>query len=120
MKSDDDLFGVMAEPARQVIKQMLDDLHKRKIDLADEALILNVGGYIGESTRSELEYAQAHSKRVRFWEPVGAPGIRDPEAPCDGFQPCGCAYSDGGYSECESDGHYMCKKCVHRKIEVKP
>jgi hypothetical protein len=49
-------------------KQRLDELHKRKIDLADEVLILNVGGYIGSSTRSELEYALEHGKRVRFLE----------------------------------------------------
>lgn len=49
-------------------KPMLDQLHLRKIDLADEVLILNVGGYIGESTRRELDYARTHGKRVRFWE----------------------------------------------------
>jgi len=50
------------------IKAMLDELHKRKIDLADEVLILNVGGYIGSSTRSELDYATAAGKPVRFLE----------------------------------------------------
>lgn len=49
-------------------KTALDVLHKRKIDLADEVLVLNVGGYIGESTRSEIEYARAHGKPVRFLE----------------------------------------------------
>lgn len=49
-------------------KQMLDDLHKRKIDLADEILVINVGGYIGESTRGEIEYAEATGKPVRFLE----------------------------------------------------
>jgi len=49
-------------------KARLDDLHKRKIDLADEVLVLNVGGYIGESTRSEIDYAVAHRKRVRYLE----------------------------------------------------
>ena len=49
-------------------KPMLDELHKRKIDLADEVLILNVGGYIGESTRSELLYAQLNGKEVRYLE----------------------------------------------------
>lgn len=49
-------------------KEHLDFLHLRKIDLADEVLILNVGGYIGESTRRELEYAQRHGKRIRFLE----------------------------------------------------
>jgi len=50
-------------------KVKLDDLHKRKIDLADEVLVLNVGNYIGESTRSEIEYATAHGKPVRYLEP---------------------------------------------------
>lgn len=49
-------------------KRELDELHLRKIDLCDEALILNVGGYIGESTRSELEYAKKQGKRIRFLE----------------------------------------------------
>lgn len=49
-------------------KPMLDDLHKRKIDLADEVLVLNVGGYIGDSTRSEVEYAEQSGKPVRWLE----------------------------------------------------
>jgi hypothetical protein len=49
-------------------KPMLDELHKRKIDLADEVYVLNIGGYIGESTRSEIDYAIAHSKPVRYME----------------------------------------------------
>ncbi len=50
-------------------KATLDELHKRKIDLADRVLVLNVGGYIGDSTRSEIEYAQAHDKPVEYLEP---------------------------------------------------
>jgi hypothetical protein len=53
-------------------KAELDELHLHKIDLADEVLILNVGGYIGESTRRELGYAQSLNKVVRFLEPKGA------------------------------------------------
>ena len=49
-------------------KEMLDDMHKRKIDMADEVFIINVGGYIGSSTRSEIEYAQAHGKPVIYLE----------------------------------------------------
>lgn len=48
-----------------VIKNALDELHKRKIDLCDWVFVLDVGGYIGESTRSEIEYAEAHGKPVR-------------------------------------------------------
>jgi hypothetical protein len=51
-------------------KKMLDDLHKQKIDLADEVLILNVNGYIGESTRSEINYAINHCKVIRYLEEV--------------------------------------------------
>ena len=50
------------------VKEMLDDMHKRKIDLADEIYVINVGGYIGASTRSEIEYAIAHGKTVRYLE----------------------------------------------------
>ena len=49
-------------------KEMLDDIHKRKIDMSDEIFVINVGGYIGESTRSEIEYALAHGKVVRYLE----------------------------------------------------
>ena len=49
---------------------MLDDMHKRKIDMADETFVINVGGYIGASTRSEIEYAKAVGKAVRYLEPM--------------------------------------------------
>ena len=49
-------------------KAMLDDMHKRKIDLADEIYVINVGGYIGESTRSEIAYAEETGKIVRYLE----------------------------------------------------
>ena len=47
-------------------KAMLDELHKRKIDLADEILVLDVDGYIGDSTRSEIEYAKTHGKSILY------------------------------------------------------
>ena len=50
------------------VKIMLDELHKRKIDLADEIYVVNVGGYIGESTRSEIAYAMAHGKVIKYLE----------------------------------------------------
>lgn len=67
MRTDVEIFGSLDEEARRDVKKRLDVLHKRKIDLADEVLILDVGGYIGESTTSELEYAREHGKHVRFW-----------------------------------------------------
>ena len=51
-------------------KEMLDDMHKRKIDMADEIFVINVGGYIGSSTRSEIEYARDNGKTVNYLEPV--------------------------------------------------
>lgn len=49
-------------------KEMLDDMHKRKIDMADAIFVINVGGYIGESTKSEIEYARSQGKEVLFME----------------------------------------------------
>ena len=51
-------------------KEMLDDMHKRKIDMADEIFVINVDSYIGSSTRSEIEYAQATGKPVCYLEEV--------------------------------------------------
>jgi len=53
-------------------KIALDELHKRKIDLADRVLVLNVGGYVGESTRSEIEYAEKLGKPIEYLESVGS------------------------------------------------
>lgn len=51
-------------------KAMLDDMHKRKIDMADEIFVINVGGYIGNSTRSEIEYAKQNGRKVNYLEPI--------------------------------------------------
>lgn len=50
------------------VKEMLDDMHKRKIDMADEIFVINVDGYIGSSTRSEIAYAIENGKPVRYLE----------------------------------------------------
>ena len=47
-------------------KAMLDDMHKRKIDLADEIFVINVDGYIGESTKSEIDYAIKTNKAIKY------------------------------------------------------
>ncbi len=47
-------------------KVALGELHLRKIDLADRVLIVNPGGYLGESTRREIAYARAAGKPVSF------------------------------------------------------
>jgi hypothetical protein len=49
-------------------RQMLDELHIHKIDMSDEVFILNVGGYIGKSTRREINYSLAAGKYIRYLE----------------------------------------------------
>ena len=65
---DSEVWEGMSEDTLTATKRMLDDMHKRKIDMADEIFVINVGGYIGSSTRSEIEYAHATGKPVRYWE----------------------------------------------------
>ncbi|WP_281086240.1 hypothetical protein [Eubacterium ruminantium] len=65
---DSEVWENMDEGTLTKTKAMLDDMHKRKIDMADEIYVINVGGYIGESTRSEIDYAIRHGKKVRYLE----------------------------------------------------
>ena len=74
---DNEVWENMDEGTLTQTKEMLDDMHKRKIDMADrkidmadEIFVINVGGYIGDSTRSEIEYAYATGKEVRYLEPI--------------------------------------------------
>lgn len=57
------------------VKEMLDRQHLVKIDLADEIFVINVGGYIGESTRREIAYAKSKGKNVSYLEDFLKPGI---------------------------------------------
>ena len=47
-------------------KAMLDDIHKRKIDMSDAIYVINRDGYIGDSTRSEINYAKGHNKQIYY------------------------------------------------------
>ena len=49
-------------------KEMLDKMHKQKIDMSDEIYVINQGGYIGESTKLEIEYAKSKGKKVTYLE----------------------------------------------------
>ena len=49
---------------------MLDEMHKQKIDMSDEIYVINVGGYIGESTKSEIEYAKRKGKKISYLESI--------------------------------------------------
>ena len=65
---DSEVWENMDEGTLTATKEMLDDMHKRKIDMADEIFVVNVGGYIGSSTRSEIEYAEKTGKKVNYLE----------------------------------------------------
>lgn len=67
---DQEVWDGMDEGTLSKTKEMLDDMHKRKIDMADEIYVINVGGYIGDSTRSEIQYAEEHGKTVRYYQDV--------------------------------------------------
>ena len=59
-------FGHSGDVITDEQKIMLDNMHKRKIDMADEIFVINVDGYIGESTKSEIEYAKSHNKKLNY------------------------------------------------------
>jgi hypothetical protein len=67
---DSEVWDGMDEGTLSKTKEMLDDMHKRKIDMADSIFVINVGGYIGDSTRSEIAYAKVHGKKVEYLEPM--------------------------------------------------
>ncbi len=65
---DEEVWENMPEGTVTETKEMLDDMHKRKIDLSDEIFVINKGGYLGESTLSEIDHAIRTGKRVRYLE----------------------------------------------------
>lgn len=105
-KSDADL----ALAGVEINKEALDTLHLFKIDLADEILVLNVGKYIGESTRREIEYARITGKRIRYLEPALSPFI--------------CAYHPGcsGQAEhqCPVCKKWYCAECTEMFLPIDP
>ncbi|MET8102731.1 hypothetical protein ABZV29_40925 [Streptomyces sp. NPDC005236] len=63
------------------IKHTLDNLHLRKIDLADDVLVINPGGYIGDSTRREIAYARSLGKTIRYTHSSEGGGSGLPSTP---------------------------------------
>lgn len=66
--SDHDLYKTWPDENRKQTRMLLADLHRHKIDLADEILVINVDGYIGEATQDEIQYAESRGKQIRYWE----------------------------------------------------
>lgn len=67
-KNDAELFGQMPALLQKITKRNLDLLHIAKIELCDEVLVLNVDGYVGESTRREIRHALKLQKPIRWLE----------------------------------------------------
>lgn len=61
----------------ETVKQELDQLHRRKIDLADEVLVVSRDGYFGQSTAGEVAYAIELGKPVRFAEQAAEDRARE-------------------------------------------
>ena len=61
-------FGHAGDTFTDEQKVMLDDIHKRKIDMADAIYVINKDGYIGSSTRSEIQYALRTGKQIIYME----------------------------------------------------
>ena len=117
-------------------KEMLDDMHKRKIDMADAIFVINVNGYIGDSTLSEIKYAKMRGKEIIYFEPTLKATIEDNKLDCcphckqivsydfkdfskvdKEIEYDKCIYTDGGYGDDDrfADVEYAVfyKKCPY-------
>ena len=87
------------------VKEMLDDMHKRKIDMADEIMVISVNDYIGESTEKEIEYAKSKGKFIYYYN--------HPEMHYDdigGFHDSGIGYNPDG-TWCGECSRLSCRGC---------
>ena len=68
IKEENKIRNIKKEEIRLDTKKMLDEMHKQKIDMSDEIYVINLNGYIGESTKSEIEYANSKGKNISYLE----------------------------------------------------
>ena len=93
------------------VKEMLDDMHKRKIDMADEIMVIDVDDYIGELTKKEIEYAKSRGKFIYFYS--------HPEAYYDdigGFHDSGMGWNPNG-NWCGECSKSTCRRCPNTTIK---
>lgn len=64
------VFGYAANENDDKTKQMLIDVHQKRIDMSDEIFVINVGGYIGNDTQTEIKYAKQTGKIVKYMVPM--------------------------------------------------
>jgi hypothetical protein len=121
--TDDEHFGNLPREEYDAVKEMLDQLHFRKIELADEVLVLNVDGYVGLSTAREMNYALKLGKSVRFWEANGHRAEVQSAADLDAYICLGCRrllpVTVGFMASWESPKGYLmggwyCHSCIRR------
>ena len=60
--------NIKKEEINEQTKKMLDGMHRQKIDMSDAIFVINVNGYIGESTKNEIEYAKSKNKEILYLE----------------------------------------------------
>ena len=63
-------YSIKKEDIDEKTKKMLDEMHKQKIDMSDEIYVVNVDGYIGESTKLEIEYVKRKGKKISYLESI--------------------------------------------------
>lgn len=63
------VFGHSGDKISEDQKQMLDEIHRQKIDISNYIYVVNPGGYIGKSTSAEIDYAIEHDKEIMYMEP---------------------------------------------------
>lgn len=63
-------FNNLKDEINMETRKMLDEMHRQKIDMSNEIYVINVGGYIGESTKSEIEYAKSNGKKISYLENI--------------------------------------------------
>ena len=68
------VFGHDGDPITDDEKAKLDALHLRKIDMAEQVIVIAPGGYLGESTRREIAYAESTGKPVIIWNQITLEG----------------------------------------------
>ena len=75
------LFGHQGDDEvwEEGVKEMLDEMHLAKIDMADEIFVINPGGYIGASTKREIAYASTKGKKINSLEPISEELTKDKE-----------------------------------------
>lgn len=108
------------------VKDMLDRQHLAKIDLADEIYVINVGGYIGDSTRREIAYAEYKDKSITYLESCRKPSLYDNYAALgelhdagrisdEDFEQAGCDFDEkrkaliAEYNACQGPWPYQWK-----------